>query len=215
MRTNLESLKNLLPEVDYQALLAQMPGQSHPRRKLKELQNKGYLIRVKKGFYVFDPHFIGRPYSPEIVANLVYGPSYVSMEYALSKYALIPERVDELTSITSQKNKIFRTPIGLFSYRHTALALYTHGISIGQTDDGRSYIIAGREKALLDLFTVKFKNTARPQASDIRPALEEDLRVDLQELARSMNRQVLLTMRPAYKNRRWCKLLIDFLLEEL
>lgn len=215
MRTSFDSLKSLQPEVDYQALLAQMPGQSHPRRKLKELQNKGYLVRVKKGFYVFTTHFIGRPYSPEIVSNLLYGPSYISMEYALSKYALIPERVEELTSVTSQKNKIFRTPIGLFSYRHAALAIYPHGISIGQSGDGRSYIIASREKALLDIFDLRFEKTARPQISDIRPALEDDLRVDLQELARTMDRQALLSLRQAYKNRRWCKLLIDFLLEEM
>lgn len=215
MATFLDSLRDLQPEVDYQALIAQMPGQSHPRRKLKELQNKGYLVRVKKGFYVLDKNFIGRPYSPEIVANLLYGPSYVSLEYALSRHGLIPERVEEITSVTSQKNKIFRTPIGLYSYKHCAPSLYAHGISIGTTDDGRSFVIAGPEKALLDLFTVKFKKTPRPSPADVRAALEEDLRVDLTELSRRLNRGALEEMRPVYKNRRWCKLLIDFMLEAL
>jgi predicted transcriptional regulator of viral defense system len=201
--------------VDYQALMAQMPAQSHPRRKLKELQNKGYLIRLKKGFYVFSKDFIGRNYSPQIVANLMYGPSYLSLEYALSFYGLIPERVETFTSVTSQKNKVFRTPIGSFSYKHLAASLYPIAFTVKENPDGRQFLIASAEKALLDLFTLKFDRAARPLARDISSALEEDLRVNLAELKNQMNRQSLEAMRAAYKNRRWAKLLIDFLLEEL
>ena len=46
----------------------------------------------------------------EVLANLIYGPSYVSYEYALTYYGLIPERVFEVTSATTQKNKMFNTP---------------------------------------------------------------------------------------------------------
>lgn len=47
---------------------------SHPRRKLKELQEEGPLIRLKKGFYILSKELIGKVYSTEIAANLIYGP---------------------------------------------------------------------------------------------------------------------------------------------
>jgi hypothetical protein len=208
-----ENLKKLHPEVDYQALMAQMPEQSHPRRKLKELQSKGYLIRLKKGFYVFSRDFIGRDYSHEIVANLLYGPSYLSLEYAVAFHGLIPERVVELTSVTSQKNKCFETPIGRYTYRHLHLSLYPLGVTLGKSADGRSFLIATPEKAVMDLFTLKFENSSVPSAADIVPALEDDLRIDIAALRQKTDRHLLEQMRPHYRNRRWNRLVIDFLLE--
>lgn len=211
---SLQGLKVLLPEVDYQALMAQMPEQSHPRRKLRELQNKGYLIRLKKGFYVLSPEFIGRHYSLPIVANLLYGPSYLSLEYALSYYGLIPERVEVLTSVTTQKNKEFETPIGFFTYRHLPLTLYPHGVTLRETADGRTILMATPEKALLDLFTLKFRREAGPKMADVVSALEADLRINIIELRKLASYERLGSLRELYRNRRWCKLLIDYLLEQ-
>jgi len=209
----LESLKSLQPEVDYQALMAQMPNHSHPRRKLKEWQNKGYLIRLKKGFYVFSREFLGRGYSPQIVANLMHGPSYVSLESALAFYGLIPERVETVTSVTSRKNKSFETPIGRFTYKHLTTSLYPLGIALKPTEDGRQFLIASPEKALLDTFTLKFDKSARPSTRDITDALEGDLRVDVTALIPMIKRANLEIMKPHYKNRAWGKMLIQFLLE--
>ena len=208
-----ENMKRLQPEVDYQALMAQMPDQSHPRRKLKELQSKGCLIRLKKGFYVFTRDFIGRDYSDGIVANLLYGPSYLSLEYAMAFHGLIPERVEERTSVTSQKNKRFETPIGRYTYRHLHPSLYPLGVTLGKSADGRSFLIATPEKAVMDLFTLKFKGSSAPGASDIVPALVDDLRIDIAALRKKIDRPQLEQMRPHYRNRRWNRLVIDFLLE--
>ncbi len=215
MSSRLFDLKHLQPEVDYQALMALMPEHSHPRRKLKELQTKGFLIRLKKGFYVFDPDFFGRPYSPYIVANLLYGPSYISMESALSIYQLIPERVEAITSVTTQKNKIFETPIGLFTYHHLSPTLYPEGFTSLQTADNRNYLVATPEKALLDLFCLKFKNSSKPNKRDVRLALEEDLRINMAELAKVTKKENLKSLSVHYKNRAWCRQLIQFLMESL
>ena len=215
MKNPLSQLKNLSPEVDYQALLAQMQTQSHPRRKLKELQKQGCLIRVKKGFYVFTEQFIGREYSPQIVANLLYGPSYLSLEYALSYYQLIPERVVAYTNVTSKKNKNYRTPIGYFSYSHLSSSIYPIGITIKKTFDQRNFLIATPEKALMDIFSLKFKNSDKPKMSDISKALIEDLRIDLNHLKSMINRDLLKQMQPIYKSRRWNQLVIQFLLGSL
>jgi predicted transcriptional regulator of viral defense system len=209
-----DNFKNLYPEVDYQALMAQMQNESHPRRKLKELQNKGYLTRLKKGFYVFNKNFIGRDYSAQIVANLLCGPSYLSLEYALAYYGLIPERVEVFTCVTNGKNKIFQTPIGSFSYRHLSASLYPYGITLKEGPDGRRFLVASAEKALLDIFTLKFEKTTRPLREEIIRTLEQDLRINLPELFTQIHRPTLEGMRSAYKNRKWERALIDFLLEE-
>lgn len=203
-----------MPEVDYQALMAQMPGQSHPRRKLKELQNKGILIRLKKGFYVFSNEWTGTEFSPQVAANLLYGPSYLSLEYALAYYHLIPERVEVFTSVTTMKNKTFNTPIACFTYSHLASSIYPLGVTIKKFDN-RSFLIATPLKALMDIFTLKFDNSEKPVLKDIYTALEDDLRVDTSELKKHLNRVMLLDLKPFYKNRRWNKLLIDFLVEIL
>jgi hypothetical protein len=208
------NFKTLQPEVDYQALMAHMQEDSHPRRKLKDLQNKGYLTRLKKGFYVFNKNFIGRDYSPQIVANLLYGPSYLSFEFALAYYGLIPERVEVLTCVTSQKNKVFHTPIGTFTYRHLSSSLYPYGITLKENLDGRRFLIASIEKALLDIFTLKFDKNSRLKIQDVILALEEDLRIDLAELKIRIHRPTLLEIRGAYRNRPWAKTLIDCLLED-
>lgn len=210
----LHQFKTLQPEVDYQALMAQLPPLSHPRRKLKELQLKGLLIRVKKGLYVLSPEFIGRSYSHEVIANLIYGPSYISMESALSIYGLIPERVETWTSVTTQKNKSFKTPIGHFFYSHLHPSLYPLGVTFGDTADGRHFLLSTPEKALLDVFSLKFKSSSRPSIDDVRLALEDDLRVDLTELRKLVSRESIDSLTPKYRNRPWCRLFLEILREE-
>ena len=47
---------------------------------------------------------------------MIYGPSYVSKEYALAHHGLIPEGVTLVTSITPKRFKHFKTPVGEFVY---------------------------------------------------------------------------------------------------
>lgn len=209
------NLDALYPEVDYQTLMAQMQSLSHPRRKLKELQMKGQLIRLKKGFYVLTRDLIAREYSPQIVANLLYGPSYLSLEYALSFYQLIPEKVEAFTSVTTQKNKLFQTPIGTFSYAHLSAQLYPLGVTLQKTADHRSFLMATPEKALMDIFTLRFQNSPTPTSKDVLPALEDDLRISFSVLKTKVKSQNLLALKPFYRRRPWNKLTIDFLLENL
>jgi hypothetical protein len=211
----INALAHLQPEVDYQALMSQMLGESHPRRKLKSLQDQGHLTRLKKGFYVLSRDIVGREPSLEIIANLLYGPSYISLESALSIYGLIPERVEEFTSITTQKNKNFVTPLGRFSYRHLQVGLYALGVTIQKTPEARSFLIATPEKALMDIFSLRFKNSSAPSAKEILPALRDDLRIDFAALLKVVDRDRLLSLKPFYKNRRWNCLVINQVLEAL
>ena len=102
-----ESLRKIIPwEVfDYQALLAALHNYAHSRDKITDLIAKNIIIRVKKGLYIFGDSYRLKPYSREILANLIYGPSCISLEYALHNHGLIPERSVALTSVTTKRLK--------------------------------------------------------------------------------------------------------------
>ncbi len=205
-------LKSLPPEVDYQTLMNLLKNISHPRRYLAQLQKKNILIRIKKGLYIFSKNFNNQIASSEIIANIMYGPSYISLESALSHYHLIPERTEVVTSVTVGKNKIFNTPLGSFSYDHINSKLYSAGITLGEASGERSFLIATQEKALLDIFNLRFNNKTKPTIKDIEVALVEDLRIDIPELRKTLNKKFLTDIRPMYKNRPWNRLLITYLL---
>ncbi len=77
--------------------------------------DEGLLLPVKKGLYAVSPEITGIPLSLPLVANLLYGPSYVSMDFALYHYGIIPERVIEVTSMTTKRGKHYNLQVGRFS----------------------------------------------------------------------------------------------------
>ena len=82
---------------DYTTLVSALSDFRKPRDKITKLLERGTLIRVKKGLYCFNEVLRKRLLSREYLANLIYGPSYVSLEYALAFHGLIPERVETVT----------------------------------------------------------------------------------------------------------------------
>jgi len=100
------------------------------------------LQGVVKGIYVTAPELRKRPLSLEILANKIYGPSYVSFEYVLSRAGLIPEAVRTITSATPKRNRNFDMPLGCFSYRHLPLAAYSFGWTQREHSDGSGWLEA-------------------------------------------------------------------------
>jgi len=141
-------------EFDYQVLTSFLKGYSSPRDKITSILRQGQIIRVKNGLYIFGPDYRKQPYSREILANLIYGPSYISLEYALSYHGLIPERVETLTSVTTGSSRSFTTPVGLFSYRMIPLHAFQAGMTRIELDDGGAFLIAAPEKALVDKISI-------------------------------------------------------------
>jgi len=94
-----------------------LPGDTQGLRcDVQYWRKHGYLIPLKRGIYVFSEDLRKQPLSMGFIANNLLLPSYVSLEYALSYYDLIPERVTVYTSVTTQKTTTFKTPIGIFEY---------------------------------------------------------------------------------------------------
>jgi predicted transcriptional regulator of viral defense system len=141
------------PYVDCQTLLAHLSDYANPRDWIARMVRRGELWRIKNGFFLISSRFRRErtEYPYEQIANLLYGPSYVSLEWALSFYHFIPERVATITSVTTGSSKEFDTPIGCFTYRHLSHSRYSVGIDhkniSGQIG---GFLIATPEKALAD-----------------------------------------------------------------
>ncbi|MDD4202194.1 MAG: hypothetical protein PHQ52_01875 [Candidatus Omnitrophica bacterium] len=183
------SLRNLalVEEFDYNFIRSALSDYKNPRVKINDLIKKGEIIRVKKGLYVFGSKLSQQPYSKETLANLIYGPSYISLEYALSFYGLIPERVETLTSVTNKKNKLFHTPVGNFSYRYINPLLYSYGVTLHKIDQRHSILIATKEKAVSDMLYFSDRMT---DLSDVEKYLFENLRLSKRDISKFKLKEV-------------------------
>lgn len=177
---NIETVRKLAgrEEVDYQFLLSILSEYAHPRDKISVWLKSGDLIRVKKGLYIFGKHIALTPYAQEVLANLIYGPSAISLNYALSFYGLIPERVTTITSITNKRNKSFATPVGEFTYKYLSPAKYPTGIELRINSQDNHFLIASPEKALCDHIYLTDKKVILLNIDDINAYLFHDLRID-------------------------------------
>lgn len=129
----------------------------------------GWLQRVKRGLYV-----IGRPFRTENpsrfeVAQHIYGPSYISMESALSHHQMIPEAVYATVSVTAKRSMEFKSPLGLYLFHHIPPAYFFEGVDRIE-DANNVYLMASPLKALGDYIYVNKKeyNTVREITSDLR-----------------------------------------------
>jgi len=167
---------------DYQVLTDALSGYSKPRDKITKLLAGGSIVRIKKGLYCFGEGLRREPISREQVANLIYGPSYVSLDYALSYHGLIPERVEVVTSVTTRRSRNFETPLGSFSYRMLHEARYVTGAILEATGK-TTFLIATPEKALVDKIWADRRFSGN-RMSDFGAYLLDDLRIDEEALSR-------------------------------
>ncbi|NTW84513.1 MAG: hypothetical protein HGB36_14370 [Chlorobiaceae bacterium] len=158
-------------------LLSILETYRSPNDKIVRMIDDGMLQPIRKGLYTVSPEISGVPISLPLVANLLYGPSYVSMDYALSHYGIIPERVIEVTSMTTKRGKVYDLPIGRFSYTHSQPRLYSIGIKRIENPDQTGYLMASPEKALCDklIFT---RNLNIQSQRALKALLFDDLRID-------------------------------------
>ncbi len=182
---NIEQLYQLAgrEEIDYSFMMDALSDYQRPREKISVWLKNGALIRVKKGLYVFGDPVSKQPYSLELLANLIYGPSAISLQYALAFHGLIPERVPVITSITNKRNKRFLTPAGEFTYRYLNQHRYALGIETRSSATGSSFLIASPEKAICDLIYLEDNALVINNPQDIETYLFDDLRFDEASMA--------------------------------
>jgi predicted transcriptional regulator of viral defense system len=176
-----KSLQNI-PVVDYATLksILSESGYKYINDKIKYMKQKGLLTSLKKGLYLYNSPYINTLASKEIIANNLLGPSYISYEYALYYHGLTPEKVVEVTSATTKRSKVFKTAVGIFSYRHINKELYALGLKIEKSAQG-NFMIASPIKALCDkVYATKGVKITSKKA--MMTFLSDDLRIDLDEL---------------------------------
>ncbi len=179
--TKLDSfqLRKAIPkeEFDYLLLKNALSDYAAVRQKINELLKAGIIVRVKKGLYTFGPEYSNAPGCKEVLANLIYGPSCISLEYALAYHGMIPERVETVTSVTPIRDKEFKTPLGKFTYSYLGARKYPHGIEQVWIDSNHPVLMASVEKALCDYMVLnKVPNISDADAA--KDFLESDLRIE-------------------------------------
>ncbi len=199
-------MKNILhsietPYIDAQTLLQFLDNYKKPREAILRMVKNEELIRLKNGFYLISDkitHGKSRVVPFEQVANLLYGPSYVSMEWALSFYGMIPERVHTVTSMTLGRNKEYHTPVGDFSYSNLSPRSYSIGITQKKSPDSTGgFLIASPEKAMADMVYKTCKNLDKDQLKD---ELLESKRID-RECFHGLNKDLLKDIVISYRSK--------------
>lgn len=174
----------------HEVLRSLLVGYRRPNDKIADWLAKGVLLPVRRGLYVLGPDYRDGPISLPLVANVLYGPSCVSLEYALSWHGLIPEGVFGVTSVTARRSRVVSTPLGRFSYAHLPPRAYGVGIRMEQGPGGVSFLMASPEKALCDLIMLT-RRLPLMSVSAMLTWLEEDLRVDM-GLLRALDRRIVV-----------------------
>ena len=146
----MKKLIQLPAEFDYNLLLHALKDYKKPRDKIRSLIRDKDIIRVKKGIYVLGKDY-NKSYNKFVLANLIYGPSYITGQTALAFWSMIPERVELIISMTTKRKKQYETPVGKFSYLYCPKSAFSIGIQLEDAGDQKNFLIASPEKALCDI----------------------------------------------------------------
>ena len=138
-----------LPWFDLQTLKTVFP---HEQRtlpvQLSRWKRAGAVLQLRRGLYALCEQYRSAPVHAPALANILYEPSYLSLEWAMSWHGLIPEYAPLLTSVTPRETARFSNAFGEFVYRTVRPALF-HGYRserISQVD----VFVAPPGKALCD-----------------------------------------------------------------
>jgi hypothetical protein len=154
-----------------------LAGYRRPNDKVSEWKRQGALEPLRRGLYLAGQPLRQGPACLPLLANHLYGPSCVSLDFALAWHGLIPEGVAEVTSVTPRPSRLLKNGIGRFSYHHLPLPYYAVGQELGQSRDGLCFLITSPTKALCDRLVL---SRALPllSRSAMREWLLDDLRLD-------------------------------------
>lgn len=151
----------------------------------------GKMIPLKRGLYETDANT-----SVKYLAGKICSPSYISLDYVLSAYSLIPEAVYSITSATSNKSKIYNNAFGCFIYSHIPKSVFSSGIK-EEVEGGYAYLVATPEKALCDKL---YSLPAVSYLSELTALLIDDLRIDEEGLF-NLNKNDLLKFAKLYRSK--------------
>ena len=194
---------------DYSQLMAALQDYKKPRDTVTRLLEQKKILRIKKGLYVFGDLWRKNTVFLESLAEIVYGPSAISLDYALSWYGLIPERVYVITSISTGRTRKIHTPVGDFSYRQLSIERFSAGLELQKNING-NWFMAEPLKAVAD--KVWCDPRCKPgKSAYFNDYLFNDLRIDELQLKSFISKTSALKITNAYRSLK-INYLFDFLL---
>ena len=194
--------------IDHSALLEKLKDYASPRAKITRMLKDGELVKIRRGIFLPGD---ARNFSRKSLAGIIYGPSYISFETAMSYHGMIPEKVNAITSATfnKNKNKHFKTPLGDFFYYYLPPSVYPYSVTCNE-ENGMNFLLASPEKALCDQI---YRSCKVACAKELRELLIENWRIEPETL----NKLDLKTIRfiaPLYRKKVFTAL-VDLLDGEL
>ena len=148
---------------------------SNKNNKISREVKNNEITRIIKGLYETENEVNGY-----LIANTIYGPSYLSFEYALKYHGLINNEMNRFTSATygKKKKKRYDTPFGYFEYRDVPSEVFYMGVNL--VIEGKySFQIATPEKAICDMLYTK-----KPvgNMNELKELLVRDMFIDMNKV---------------------------------
>jgi len=174
-------------------IMNELKEYASPRSKISRMMKSGTLTQVRRGLFVE-----GNLESQLSLSTWIYGPSYLSFQYALAYYGLIPERVFVYTcaSYNKNKDKEYHTPFGVYQYKYLPSRIYPYGV-LRKEDNGQPFLIASPEKALCDSV---YKIPDIHSVKDMQDLLFEDWRMEEDEIL-SLDVPFIQQIAPLYQTK--------------
>jgi len=199
----LSSLNNI--PISSAVLKGFLSNLKYPKNKISDMEKNGELIRLKKDLYVNNKSVI----SKELIANHLYGISYISLETALTYYGIIPERVYSVRSMTTKRAKTIKTPLGNFEYKTAFADYFSIGIRQEIIENQYAFLIATPTKAICDMI-VATPNLRLQSVKAMQNYLTEDLRIDF-DVLKTLDKDIVRQCIEVGKKKGELKLLLNFL----
>jgi len=170
-------------------------GRNSVRGLVKRAIAAGEITHIRRGLYCLAPKYRRHGISRNVIANLIYGPSYVSMETALAVHGWIPEAVHSVMSVSSGRAKSFETPLGYFDYVQVGQNPLLAAVERIQDGPSTYFLVAKPLKAMADYVAARCMDWR-----GIEP-LEESLRIERDNLD-SLTSEDFNELEGVYKSRR-------------
>lgn len=170
---------------------------AQPRNKISRFIKSGELLHIKKNLYLINPDLFEDLYSKELLSSWAYGPSAISLHYALYYYGIIPETVYEITCITPKRNNLYKTPIGIFSYKHLSLTKYMVGLTTIEVLKDVLVYMATPEKAICDLLYLATERLN--DVNELEEHILDNMRMN-ENILENLNKELINEIADCYKN---------------
>ncbi len=167
---------------------------------IKRALADGEILSIRRGLYCLAPKYNRVPVNPYALSQRIYGPSYVSLESALSFHGWIPEAVYTCTCVSFHRSRRFDTPIGAFSYERVPQNILFSQVERVVEPGSVVYFMATPAKAMADM--VYIRKATWKTVDDAA----EDLRIDVDDIG-SVTADELDTLIENYDSQRVGKFL--------